>query len=434
MIRPFVCLLAATIAIGCASRRAPITATAEGILARTGRAVPTGESAPSSPLPPDISLSRPLSADDAVAVALWNNAQLRADLATIGLAEADVIDAGLLRNPRLDLLVPIGVKPFESLLSLPVEILWQRPRRIAASQAALDQIAQSLIQNGLNAARDARWAHADAVQALERVSVAREAAALRERIATLATARLQAGDISELETISARTEAGSARELLSRAQHDQQIALERLRFVLGLATERAAISVSPSPADAAEPPPVDALLEKAQALRPDLRAAELAVVAATKRAKWERSRVGLLTAQLSAKEVGANGVLAGPGVSAELPIFHRNQGLIARADVEVEVASRQYLALKQRVALEVAESRAQLAQARDSLRQIEADILPPLERALARADDQYKNGEVAYLFVLEQTRGLVDARLRLIDTEAAIRHADAQLQRSVGSR
>ena len=105
-----------------------------------------------------MSLDGPLSSEDAVGIAVWNNPQLRADLATIGLAEADLIDAGLLRNPRLEVLMPVGAKPFELLVSLPVELFWQRPRRIAASQQALDQLAQSLIQNGLNTARDAHWA------------------------------------------------------------------------------------------------------------------------------------------------------------------------------------------------------------------------------------------------------------------------------------
>jgi hypothetical protein len=36
--------------------------------------------------------------------------------------------------------------------------------------------------------------------------------------------------------------------------------------------------------------------------------------------------------------------------------------------------------------------------------------------------------------VLEQTRGLTDAELRLADSEAAVRRALAQLERSAGSK
>jgi outer membrane protein, heavy metal efflux system len=420
---------------GCAGPRAAShKTTAEGILSRTGRSVQPDTASTKRSLPPGVDLRQPLSSDDAVGIAIWNNPQLRADLATIGLAEADLIDAGLLRNPRLDMLVPVGAKPFELLLSLPVEVFWQRPRRIAASQQALDQLAQSLIQNGLNTARDARWAHADVVQAVDRAAVARQSAELRERVSKLTEARLRAGDISELETIAAKTESASAGEQLIRSEHDVQLATERLRAVLGMATERPSLRVNSLPPPAEAPPPMEALLEKAMETRPDLRAAELAIATATKRAKWERSRILLLSAQLSSKEVGTNGVLTGPGVSFELPVFNRNQGLIARADAEVEVASRQYVALKQRVALEVAEAREQMIQALDALKAVREQVLPPLRRAVALAEDQYKKGDVAYLFVLEQNRGLVDAQLRVVDSEAAIRRAQAQLERSVGSR
>ena len=428
-------LLGPIVLYGCAGpRTATHQTTAEGILSRTGSAIQPASSGAKSLLPPGMDLGQPLSSDDAVRIAVWNNPQLRADLATLGLAEADLTDAGLLRNPRLDVLAPVGAKPFELLLTLPIDVLWQRPRRIAASQQALDQLAQSLIQNGLNTARDARWAHADVVQALDRAAVAKQSTELRQRVSKLTEVRLQAGDISELETIAARNEAASAGEQLIRFEHDVQLATERLRAVLGMATERPSLHVNSLPPPAVVPPPMEALLEKAMATRPDLRAAELAIVTATKRAKWERSRTLLLSAQLSSKEVGANGVLTGPGVSFEIPVFNRNQGLIARADAEVEVASRQYLALKQRIALEVAEARQQLVQALDALRSVREQVLPPLQRAVALAEDQYKKGDVAYLFVLEQNRGLVDAQLRVVDSEAAIRRAQAQLERSVGSR
>jgi cobalt-zinc-cadmium efflux system outer membrane protein len=161
---------------------------------------------------------------------------------------------------------------------------------------------------------------------------------------------------------------------------------------------------------------------------------ELSIATATKLARWERSRILWLSAQLSSKEVGTNGLLTGPGVSAEIPIFHRNQGLIARAEADVEVATRQYLATKQRIAFEVAEARQQLLQAQEALSRTREQILIPLQRGAALAEEQYKKGDVAYLFVLEQTRALIDVELRAVDFEAAVRRAQAQLERSVGAK
>jgi outer membrane protein TolC len=99
----------------------------------------------------------------------------------------------------------------------------------------------------LNTVREARSAHADLVQAIARRETGKQSVDLRERIATLTGVRLRTGDISELETITARTELGSAREQLVRSDHDIQIALERLRAVLGLALERTPLRVVAAP-------------------------------------------------------------------------------------------------------------------------------------------------------------------------------------------
>ena len=45
-------------------------------------------------------LDRPLSADDAVRIALLNNGSLQAAFAELGIAEADVVQSGRLPNPR----------------------------------------------------------------------------------------------------------------------------------------------------------------------------------------------------------------------------------------------------------------------------------------------------------------------------------------------
>ena len=409
--------------------------TSDGIASRTGlptlpKAAVQGE----PPLPPGVRLDRPLSSDDAAAIALWKNPQLQVDLATLGLARGDLIDAGLLRNPRLDMLFPVGLKPFELLFNFPLDAFWSRPRRVEASQAAYDQLAQSLIQNGLNTVRDARFAHADFVLARTREITGEQIAALRKRIVELTNARLRAGDISELEAMAARTEEAAAGEQLVRLKHDVELASERLRILLGLSINRTGIDVVATAVDSSPPPDAGDLLEKALQARPDLRAAELSIASATKRARWERSRIFVIAGQLSSKGIGNNGILTGPGLSTELPIFNRNQGLIARADADVEVASRQYLNLKQRVAFEVYEARKLLVQALDVLARLREQVLPPLKQTVTLAEQQYEKGDVAYLFVLEQSRGLVDAELRVADAEAAVRRSRAQLERSVGTR
>ena len=385
-------------------------------------------------LPPGVTLDQPLSADDAVAVALWNNRALEATLAQLGLARADLVEAGLLRNPNLSLLFPVGPKPFELLAALPVEALWQRPRRVAAARLNLEAVAEGLVQHGLDLARDVRIAHADLVLAGERSTLGAGAAALRQKIAELTGRRVRTGDAGALDLTLARWEARAAEEQAARQVREAESAGQRLVFLLGLGAGARSITAAVDAIPPATPPAREDLVETALAARPDLRAAELAVQAAVRRAGWQRSRILALAPALSSKGVGDHGVRSGPGLSLDLPLFHRNQGAISRADAEVEQASLQYLAARDQVEMEVGLARVQLEQARESLERIRSEILPAAREAAGLAEKAYRAGQESYLYTLEASRRIQDALWQEAGAAVEVRRAAARLERGVGRK
>lgn len=150
-------------------------------------------------MPAGVLLQDGVSENEAIASALWNRAAFQADIAALGFSRADVVEAGLLRNPILSLHFPLGPKQFEATFNWPIEAIWQRPRRIAAAQLDAAKVGESLVENGLNVVREVRLAHADAVRAQERLALARDQLMIRRQILTITDARLRAGDISEIE-------------------------------------------------------------------------------------------------------------------------------------------------------------------------------------------------------------------------------------------
>lgn len=388
--------------------------------------------------PPGLAPTTKLTLKDATAVALWNNNALDGDLAALGVAKADLLDAGLLRNPNLWSLMPVGKKPFELLLNWPIEEWWQRKKRVRAAQVGFDTVAKGLEQNGLNLIRDVALAHTDLWLAQRRAATLAEAAALRERIAGLVQKRREAGDAAGLEVTLALADARSAREMAERAKADIDLAQPRLRNLLGmtggqpLEAVTEALPAAPSPAPVEE----DALVESAFTARPDLRAAELAVVAAAERAKWQRSRfLMMLTPILSVKPAGSPlATRAAPGVQVELPIFNRNQGQIARADAEVVQAGWRYAALRDRVEQETREAYRRAAQARQSQDQLAAQVRPVVEESIRQAEQAYRNGDASFLNVLEPSRARYDVELRQLEAEAGLRRALAEVERAVGRK
>jgi len=383
-------------------------------------------------IPEGVSLADGLTEDEAVAVALWNNATFNADLTALGFARADLKEAGLLRNPVLSILFPIGPKQLEAVVNLPIELLWQRPKRVAAAKANVGRVAESLEQNALNLVRDVRLAYADVMLAQDRTALAANVVETRRPIPIIMEARFRVGDISELEMNAARIEARTSEEEAARLRREVPIVMERLRFLLGLSAEGTALEIMPAKIEPGVPENAEVLLRGAFAARPDLRAAELAIEAAGKLAKWERSKIFSVIATLDINGRGTNGFEAGPGVAVDVPIFNRNQGGISRAEAEVELALRQYVLVRQRIASEVLEARAQLVQAREALADIRERIMPPLEEDVRIWQASFKDGEVPYLFVLQNRQQLDAMRVREAEMRATLRRARVQLDRSTG--
>src|SRR5262245_44861833 len=399
---------------------------------RTGHA-PEGEGLRPL-LPPGVDLGDGLSEDEVVRLALCNNAAFHEMLADLGLARADLIQAGLLSNPDLWLLSPVGVKQLEFAVTFPLEALWLRPARQDAAGRESGRVAERLVQSGLDLARDARWAWADVLLATERRTVAAEVVRLRQAIANIAAARLAAGDATPLEETTTRIDLFRAREEAARLVHDETIAVERMRNFLGLSRVDVQLAAQESTLPGMPEVELPVLVDEALASRPAVRSTALAVDAARRRADLARCDYLLFSGIIDANGRGEKGFEIGPGFRAILPIFNHNEGMIARADAEVVRLQRQLETVSDRVALEVREAYARFIQAREDLKLVRSSLRPAADRAIALATRAYREGETALLQVLDNTRQLIDVRLREAQVRADLRRAWADLERSVGRR
>jgi cobalt-zinc-cadmium efflux system outer membrane protein len=288
------------------------------------------------------------------------------------------------------------------------------------------------VWDALTLVAQTRIAHADAIVADRRLRLTIENAGLVERLAGITDARLRAGDISELESRSARNDAARMQVVRRAAEHDRNLARLTLVAILGL--DGSADRLQPVSEMAGDPSACGAegaQLEKALASRPDVRAAEIGIEAAAARARWERSRVLTLIGLLDGNGSGDNANV-GPGLTVDIPIFWRNQGAVSRADAEVERASRQYALVKAQVVADVRSASVRVQQAGQAIGAWRDEIVPMLEIEQRQAEAAYQAGEAALFTLLDASRRLVDGRTRLLDAEADLRRAAIALERSIG--
>ena len=410
------------------------TTLAAHLTQRVGHSVPTQTVSAQVTLPPGASFEDGVTEDEAVAIALWNNAAFQELLADLGVSRGDLIQAGLLPNPELLMYFSVPDKPFRYLFDFALESLWLRPIRVKSAAREADRTADRLAQAGLDLMRDTRQAYADVVLARARVRVAGESVKLRGRIAELAEKRLTAGDISPQEAATARIDALQAGQDATRIGYDVPVLEERLRNLMGIGTLRGPLSL-----DALQPPDgrefdVDALTQEATATRPDGLAAAQAVAAAEARLKVARLGWVRLLGIGDATSGRRHGNELGPGLRVTLPFFNRNQGNIARAEAELERAARNQKTVAYQIILDVQRSYIQYRQACAELDVLLTKVRPEVEGAIRRSQAAYEEGDVPIFIVLATTQQLLDNYLREAVLHGDLRRFLAELERSVGRR
>jgi cobalt-zinc-cadmium efflux system outer membrane protein len=384
-------------------------------------------------VPDTVNLADGLSEGEAVQLALCNNAAFQELLTDLGLAHADLVQAGLLPNPEALYVVQTGVKPYKWLFDYPVEAIWLRPRRVAAAAAEWERARERLVQAGLDLARDTRLAYADWALARERVRITDENRRLRERLTELTGDRLARGDATPLEVSTARIDSLRARQEATRAANDLPIFEERLRNLIGLGAARHDLNPQASEPPGEAPADVAALAAEAVATRPDIRSAERLVEAAEARLRLARLSWFRLLAIEDATS-GHNGHEPSPGFRMTLPILNWNQGAIGRAEGERDRAARGVETVRQRIIQEVRVAHAEYVQAAADYREWMREINPAVAEAIRRAEATYKAGGASLVLVLETSRQQIDARVREAQLRADMLKAWAELERAVGRR
>lgn len=380
-------------------------------------------------IPAGVFLEDGLSEDEAVQIALSNNSAFQATLAQLGMAHGDAVQADLLANPQFLTYFPTGTKQGQYTLFAPIESYLLRPTRVKIANREYRRIGETLVQNGLDLARNVRVAYADLAVATQQAELAREALEIRQQISDVTEKRLQDGDISELETITAKVDRLNAKAAAGVQQQSVAIAEARLATLIGLTQLPTPLVPLPLGSPTISTLDESVLIAQALACRPDYNAAKWTVAAASQRsrlARWLFLRIdGVL-------DVRSDPGRTGGGLRLDVPIFNRNQGGVIRADWEVNAAQHLRDAIADQIVADVRASARQLRQASDNLGVLEQEVAPLLAESMEISRKGLADGGTDYLLVLQTTTQYLGAKGQILDQRAAFARAVAELERAVG--
>ncbi|MBS0309524.1 MAG: TolC family protein [Proteobacteria bacterium] len=364
-------------------------------------------------------LARDLSPESAVRIALLNNRGLQAALAELGVAEADLVQAGRLRNPSFSfgrlrggddveidrsILFDIG-----GLLTMPIRSDIERRRFEQAKLTAAAQAVQ-LAGDTLRAYYRALAAR-QTLHYMEQVGVAAEAAA------ELAQRMRKAGNWSKLAEAREQVFHADAVARITRARHEAIASGEQLARLLGLEKGSAAYKLPQRLPDLPRTAKSDADIE-VQTLRQrlDLQSALRDTEATASALGLTRATgfINVLDAGYANKSASDKPRANGYEVSLELPLFDWGGARVAKAEALYMQAVQRAADAAIRAQSEAREAYSAYRASYDLARHYRDDVVPLRKKISDEVLLRY-NGMLTGVFDL-----LADAREQMVSVNAAI--------------
>lgn len=381
-------------------------------------------------------LAEPLSAESAVRVALLNNRSLQVSLAELGVSEADMVQAGRLRNPgfsfgRLrngdDIEIERSVMfDLVGLLTLPIRSNIERGRfERAKLQTASDAV---------KLAADARRAYFNALAAQQTAQYMEQVKEAAEAGAELGHSLARAGNWSKLDYAREQAFYADATAQLARARHNATAAREQLARLLGLSGKQAGFQL-PQRLPELPPSPMDVTDMEAQAMQQ-----RLDVQMAKHDAEATASALGLTRAtgfinvfHLGYQNKSETGQARANGyeIELELPLFDWGGAKTAKAEALYMQSVHRTADIAVRARSEVREAYSAYRTSYDLAKHYRDEVVPLRKKISDEMLLRY-NGMLVSVFDL-----LADARAQIGSVNAAIEAqrdywlADTDLQMAI---
>jgi outer membrane protein, heavy metal efflux system len=379
-----------------------------------------------------VAQSLPLTESDALSRLSDDSPRVRAIRAAIDIARADVTAAGRWPNPRLALNRESvsGITEYLTTVVQPLPISGQRDFQVRAASAMV-AAAEARANDALRRARaDLRLAFADLVTAQSRE---RELTGARDRLQELASVlarREAAGDAAGFDRLRAEREVADVEADLALAGSDRARAQAALVAFFGDPTAPSRIVAVGAPSTTSLPP-LDGLVERAEAGRGELQAllreidaAKLSVSAADRRSVPEPEIVaGMKSSNALGGDRGS--IIA---VQVPLPLFDHGGPERAAAEARSRQAEARAASLRQELRATIAGLHAALQSRRDAAARYRSTAVSSADQFTRIAQVSYDAGERSILELLDAFRTAANARMRLASLDGAVRQLEIELE------
>lgn len=441
--RIFAVAVLTLLAAGCASVSTdrgfePVSKLAADRLGKDARIVRTdGDAAALARLIGD-KLRAPLQADDAVQIALLNNRSLQSTYWNVGIAEADLVQAGRLQNPsfafqRTHQGANIDI---ERSLTLNLVGLLTTPLAKRIESRRFEQTRLLVADQMLRHAAETRRAYYEAVAAVQGVAYSLQVSAAAEASAELTGRMASAGNSSQLDLARERAFRAEATAGVGRARKRATATREKLTRLMGLWGDAAGYQL---PERLPDLPATVAVLDDVERTavrdRLDISAAKIeAAQTAASLGLTRRTRFVNVLDLGYVRNTSAGQSAPGYAISLELPLFDWGSARVARSEAIYMQAVNKVAQTAVEARSEARESYLDYRNSYDLARHYRDEVIPQRKKISDETQLRY-NGMLISVFEL-----LADAREQATAVNATIEAlkdfwiAQANLEAALGGR
>lgn len=363
-------------------------------------------------------LRAPLTAEGAVELAFLHQRGLQADFAELGIAEADLVQAGRLRNPSFSFgrLASSATTEIERTFTVEVLQLLTLPTQRGIEQRRFQQAQLRAAARAVGLAHDVKRAFHAAVAAQQLVAYAEQVHETADSAHELATRMARAGNLSELNRLREQAFLAEAEAQRVRARQRALAERERLTRLVGLPSSTALQlpeRLPDLPAAALDPRDAE---QTALDQRLDVQLAKQATEGTARALGLSRATrfVNVLEAGYRTKSEAGEPRRSGYEVEFVLPLFDFGTARVARAEAVYQQALDRAAETAVNARSEVREAHAAY-RAAFTLARHYRDAVVPLRKRIADENVLRYNGMLVGVFEL-----LADAREQVAAVTAAI--------------
>jgi cobalt-zinc-cadmium efflux system outer membrane protein len=383
-------------------------------------------------------LQRELSAADAVQIALLNNRRVQAVYEDLGVACAELVQAGLLRNPVFEGSVRAARGEPPAVEATVVEnflgVFWvPLRRRIAAAE--LDAAKGRVTAAVLDLARETRTAFTGLQADLRQLALQREMLEAAGASHDVARRLHKAGNMTDLELAREQAVHEEVKLATAAAELAAEDGRERLNVLLGLHGADTAWRPAPLPDMPKEEADLAHVERRAIEASLDVEIAKRNAEAAARRLGARRMEKVFGDAAVGAdlqREQGTWSV--GPALAMPIPLFDWGQGQASAAEAELRRRWRDYAATAVEVRSAARAARNRLIAARQRAEYFARVVVPLREKITAETLLEYNAMQIGPIQLLESRRAETEARRRGVEALGSYWVARAEMEQVLNGR